>query len=85
MKTVEEFYQEIAVSKELQEEWNHLSDAMLEAFLKKYDCNATAKEFTAFVRSKTAGEIEDADAALATGGSIPSLERFCKTDPRTLI
>ena len=83
MKTTEEFYKEIEGSEELQKAIAEINDAAsLEEFLKKHDCNATAKEFTAFVRSKTEGEMEDIDAALAAGGSNPSLERFSKINPR---
>ena len=76
MKTVEEFYKEFASSKELQEELQAASDEMLETFLKKHGCHATAKDFIALTRSETEGEIEDADAALATGGAKPSTDRF---------
>ena len=69
MKTVEEFYKEFASSKELQEELKAASDEMLETFLKKHGCNATAKDFTTFIRSKTEGEIEDNEAATAVGGA----------------
>ena len=71
MKTIEEFYKEIAASKELQEELNSLNllDATLEAFLKKHECNATAKDFLAFVRAQNEGEIEDDDAAKVDGGT----------------
>ena len=69
MKTVEEFYKEFENSKELQKEWKELSDAALEAFLKKHGCNATAKDFTAFVRARNEGEIGDDEAATAAGGT----------------
>lgn len=68
MKTVEEFYKEIAASKELQDELKNASDEMLDAFLKKHNCDATAGDFTAFVRSGTEGEIGDSDAAAIIGG-----------------
>ena len=68
MKTIEEFYKEMAGSKELQEELQAVTDEMLEAFLKKHGCNATAKDFTAFVKAQNEGEIEDADAAAIAGG-----------------
>ena len=69
MKTVEEFYKQIVDSKELQEELKNVSDKMLESFLKKHDCNVSAKEFTEFVRSQNDGEIEDDDAAAVAGGA----------------
>ena len=68
MKTVEEFYREIAASKELQEELKAASDEMMKAFLKKHGCDASVKDFTAFVRSQDEGEIEDDDAKAAAGG-----------------
>lgn len=52
MKTVEEFYREIAESKELQEELKAASDEMMKAFLKKHGCDASVKDFAAFVRSQ---------------------------------
>ena len=68
MKTAEEFYKEITGSKGLQEELKAASDEMLAEFMKKHDCDADVKEFTAFVRSQSEGEIEDSDAAAAAGG-----------------
>ena len=55
MKTVEEFYKEIAGSKELQSELKTASDEMLGAFLKKHDCDASVTEFTSFVNSQAEG------------------------------
>ena len=74
MKTAEEFYKEIATSKELQEELGKTSGETLGAFLAKHGCGATAEEFVAFARSRSEGEIEDADAADVAGGVgyIPS-------------
>ena len=85
MKTVKEFYKEFASSKELQEELKAASDEMLETFLKKHGCNATAKDFTAFVKAQNEGEIEDADAALASGGAKPSTDRFRVLQPLKLV
>ena len=70
MKTVEEFYKEIADSKELQEELKKTSDEMVEEFLKKHGCDASAKEFTDFLRSQNEGEVED-DVATAVAGGAP--------------
>lgn len=82
MKTAEEFYREIATSKELQKELQEASDEMLEAFLKKHGCDATAKDFTAFVRSQTEGAIEDDTAAAAAGGMPPqSIHQLGPMDP----
>ena len=86
MKTAEEFYKEILAFKGLQEELKDVTDeTQLEAFLKKHGCNATAKDFIIFINSKAEGEIADTDAALATGGSNPSLERFCKLKPHKMV
>lgn len=68
MKTVEEFYREIAESKELQEELKAASDEMMKAFLKKHGCEASVKDFAAFVRSQDEGEIEDNDVEAIVGG-----------------
>ena len=70
MKTIEEFYKEIAGSKELQEELKKLSDEALGEFLKKHNCEATAKELSDFVKSQTEGEIGDVDVEAATGGAF---------------
>lgn len=69
MKSIEDFYKEISDSKELQEELKNASDGMLEEFLKKHNCNGSAKEFTAFARSQNEGEIEDEDAEAIAGGA----------------
>ena len=70
MKTIEEFYKEIAVSKELQEEWKKTSDEMLEVFLKKHDCSASVKDFTEYVNARREGEIED-EIVQAVAGGVP--------------
>ena len=70
MKTAESFYKEITASKELQEELQAVSDeTSIETFLRKHDCKATAKDFTAYVTSSMEGEIDDIDADSITGGS----------------
>ena len=68
MKTIEEFYKEIADSPELQNELKAASDKMLGAFLKKHGCGAEVKDFTAFVRSQDEGVIKDDEASAAVGG-----------------
>lgn len=68
MKTVEEFYKEISSTKALQDELKNASDEMLEAFLKKHDCNASVRDFTEYVNSQKEGEIEDKDAEVVAGG-----------------
>ena len=70
MKTIEEFYKEIAGSKELQEELKVLTEETLVEFLKKHNCEATAKELSDFVKSQADGEIGDMDAEAATGGAF---------------
>ncbi len=68
MKTMEEFYKEITDSKELQEELKNASKEMLEAFLKKHDCEASAKDFAEYVDAHREGVIEDEDAKSVAGG-----------------
>ena len=75
MKTIEEFYKELAGSKELQEELNSLNEKLnslnekaLGKFLRKHDCEGTAKEFMDFARLQEEGEIQDDDAGAASGG-----------------
>ena len=68
MKTIEEFYKELTASKELQEELKKASGEMLEAFLKKHDCEATAKEFADYAKSRAEGELTDDAAEAAAGG-----------------
>ena len=73
MKTIEEMYKEIDGSEELQNKLEGVQDnASIEAFLKEYDCGATAEEFKNFVKSKrggnTEGEISDDDVEAVAGG-----------------
>ena len=70
MKTVEEFYKEIAASKELQEELQNAYHEKLEVFLKKHDCAADAKEFKAFIMAQCEGEIKDEAAESIAGGRV---------------
>ena len=72
MKTLEEFYKEIVGSKELQEELKETSDEMLEAFLKKHDCSASAADFEKYVKSQSEGEIGDDTAGVVAGGFLAS-------------
>lgn len=71
MKTIEEFYKEIAGSPELQNELKGIKDkdAILD-FLKRNDVSATAEEFVkAFKAKKEAeGEITDDDVEAIAGG-----------------
>ena len=76
MKTVGEFYKEIEGSKELQAELNTAFNEVLEAFLKKNDCAATAQEFVAFAREQTNGEIGDDDLLAVNGGISSSSGSF---------
>ena len=81
MKTIEEFYNEIVVSKELQEELKKTSDETLEDFLAKHGCSATAKDFIEFLKSMAEGELED-DSAEAVNGGIYHLSKFYgKSEP----
>ena len=68
MKTVEEFYKEMAGSQELQEELQNAYDEMLKAFLTKYGCEADAKAFLKCAEGSSEGELEDDDAAAIAGG-----------------
>lgn len=81
MKTAEEFYKEIAASKELQEELKAVSDEMLETFLKKHGCNATANDFAAFVKSMTEGELEDDCVGEINGGIYQLSIKYIPGDP----
>lgn len=78
MKTIEELYKEIAASKELQEELKNASEETLEAFLKKHDCHATAKEFVAFARAQSEGEIGDEETENISGGFHPWISPHSK-------
>ena len=68
MKTIEEFYQEIAGSKELQKELKIMTEKALTDFLRKHDCEGTAKEFIDFVKTHKEGEISDEDVGVVAGG-----------------
>ena len=70
MKTVEEFYKEITETQALQDELKKTDDEMLEAFLKKHDCAADAKEFKAFARTQCEGEMADETAESIAGGRV---------------
>ena len=70
MKTIEEFYKEIAGSKELQEELKVLTEEALGEFLKKHNCEATAKVFADYAKLQAEGEISDEDAETAGGGAF---------------
>ena len=69
MKTVEEFIKEIENTDVLQNELKAVKDKnALAEFLKKHGCDADVKEFMAFVRSQSEGEIGDDEAASVAGG-----------------
>ena len=68
MKTAEELYKEITESEELQAELKNTTPETLEAFLKKYNCAASAGDFISYVRSQAEGEMEDDDAGTVAGG-----------------
>ena len=70
MKTLEEFYREIADSKELQEELKSATGEMLEEFLKKHGCDATAADYLEYVKSVNEGELGD-DVVEKVAGGIP--------------
>ncbi|MBO4374920.1 MAG: hypothetical protein J5829_07415 [Lachnospiraceae bacterium] len=81
MKTVEELYNEISASEELQKAVSKISDqtAFID-FLKEHGCEATVEEFADFVRSQGEGEIGD-DAAAETAGGLPIGMRGVKIWP----
>ena len=68
MKTIEEFYKELAGSKELQDELKTLNEEAIGNFLRKHDCEGTAKEFTEFAKAHKEGEIEDGVVEAVAGG-----------------
>ena len=69
MKTVEEFIKEIESSEALQNELKALkNNDELDAFLKKYNCGASVKEYMDYVASLRDGEIGDEDAGTVAGG-----------------
>ena len=76
MKTIEEFYKEIAGSKELQDELKNISEGMLDEFLKKHGCDASVEDFKKYVKSQSEGEIGDVAAAAAVGGMPPPFLPF---------
>jgi hypothetical protein len=74
MKTIEEFIKEIEGSKALQKEFETISDKdAAAAFLKKYDVDATVKDFADAIT--TEGEITDDEATAAAGGVISTAWR----------
>ena len=75
MKTVEEVYQQIAASKELQEELKAASEERIQAFLKQQGCDADVKAFLSLVSAHGACEITDAEAEAVAGGWIPPKSR----------
>ena len=75
MKTVEEFYTEIAGSPALQSKLKAIKDRYaLERFLKNHDCGVTAEYFAKYVQSQSEGEIEDDEAESAAGGGFTVYE-----------
>ena len=74
MKTAAEFIKEIGASEDLQRELVSIGKAYaeIEAFLKKHDCGASAREFIDFLidqkKSQPEGEIGDDEANAVAGG-----------------
>ena len=67
MKTINEFIKEIEGSEALQKEFEAIKDKdAAAAFLKKYDVDATVKDFTDAITPE--GEITDDEATAAAGG-----------------
>ena len=72
MKTIEELYNDIIASEELQKALSQISDqTALADFLKEHGCEAAAEEFVEFIKSQGEGEIGD-DAAAETAGGFPT-------------
>ena len=71
MKTMEEMYQEVMASAELQAEFAEAAktEESAAAWLKKNDCNASLEEVTAFLRDKTEGEMSDDEVEAVAGGN----------------
>ena len=71
MKTIEELYNEINASEELKKAVSEIRDKEAFAdFLKEHGCDASVKDFAAFVRSQDEGEIEDNDTEAIVGGKF---------------
>ena len=69
LKTVEEFIDEIKGSESLQNEIRSIkNDDELAAFLKKYDCGASVKEYADYITALSEGEIGDDEAENVAGG-----------------
>ena len=69
MKTIEELYNEINASEELQKAVSEIKDKEAFAdFLKEQGCEASVDEFEKFVKSQTEGEISDEDVGAVAGG-----------------
>ena len=75
LKTAEELFKEIDASKDLQNELTSIGKgqfAELDAFLKKHDCGASAREFIDFLKdqkkSQPEGELADDAAESVAGG-----------------
>ena len=71
MKTIDEFIKEIESSEALQKELEVIEDNdAAAAFLKKYDCGATAEEFGKTLKALSEGEISDNAAEAVAGGGF---------------
>ena len=69
MKTINEFIKEIEDSEALQKEFEAIKDKdAAAAFLKKYDVDATVKDFADAITPE--GEITDDESTAAAGGVI---------------
>ncbi len=70
MKAIEEFLKEIESSDVLRNELKAIKDKdAAAAFLKKYDCGATADEFWDALDAAAEGAISDDESEAAAGGS----------------
>ena len=87
MKTMEELYNEVMGSDELKKEFLAAagSNESVQAFLKKYDCDATVEEVTAFLKTKGGStELSDEDIADVAGGKGIDLDDLTMTTAKVV-
>ena len=76
MKTIEELYNEVMASEELQKEFLALKPEEVEGFAEKYGCKATLDEIKAYIieRNPSSGELSDEELNRVAGGRITEEE-----------
>ena len=72
MKTMEDLYKDVMASEEQKNELSEAAKekASLESFLKKYECDASADVFKAFLEEKTSDKLNNDALETAAGGLI---------------